>query len=95
MAVKVVIERQVKKGKEKELNELLKELRIRAIKQPGYISGETLQGLEDISHHLVISTWASDKHWKAWENNPERREMLARIEPLLTAPPRTTLFTSV
>lgn len=95
MAIKVVIERHVKKGREKELNELLKELRMRAIRQPGYLSGETLQSVEDSSHLLVISTWSSDKHWRDWESTPGRREMLAKIESLLTAPPKTTLFASV
>ncbi|MBI3954157.1 MAG: antibiotic biosynthesis monooxygenase, partial [Chloroflexi bacterium] len=41
MSVKVIMERTVKTGKEKELAELLKELRSRGLHQPGYISGET------------------------------------------------------
>ena len=39
MAVKILIQRKVKPGKEKELNETVKELRSMAIHAQGYISG--------------------------------------------------------
>ena len=95
MTVRIVIERHVKRGKEEELNGLLKELRVKAIKQQGYLSGETLRSVEDDTFFLVISNWLSESEWKAWEDDPERREILARIKPLLKSPPKTTLFTSV
>lgn len=93
--VKVIIERQVKSGKEEELNKLLKELRIKAIRQQGYLSGETLESVKDKSHLLVISSWLSDSHWRDWESNPERQEILEKIEPLLRAPARTVVFTPI
>lgn len=42
MLIQVVIKRQARKGKVECLLSLLKELRSGAIRQPGYISGETL-----------------------------------------------------
>ena len=93
MAVRVLIERRVKEGKEGELSELLKELRIKAIQQPGYISGETLQSVKDRSYLLVISTWQSVKDWEAWENSSERALIQSKIARLLTAPTKTTVFT--
>ena len=95
MSVRVVIERHAKKGKEKELENLLKELRIRGIRQPGYLSGETLQSLDDLSLSLVLSTWATISDWKAWENSPQRREISAKIDPLLASPARTIVFTQI
>ncbi len=43
MVVKIIIDRKVKKGKEAEFFDLLKELRSKAVSSKGYISGETLE----------------------------------------------------
>jgi len=94
MTVRVFIERTVEPGKPQEdLVDLMKQLRSRALHQPGYVSGETLLSVDRSGTHLVISTWHSLKQWRAWENNPERLEILAKIEPLLAAPPKTNVFT--
>lgn len=95
MAVKVIIERQVEKGKEAELVQLLGELRARALMQPGYISGETLAALDDPSTRLVISTWHSAVDWKAWEGSAERAQLTSSIEQLLTTPSKTRIYTEV
>ena len=63
MAVKILIQRKVKPGKEKELNETVRELRSMAIHAEGFISGETLCSIEDPSVQLVISTWKSLEDW--------------------------------
>jgi len=63
--VKIIIERYIKQGKESELENLLLDMRSKALSQPGYISGETLTTINDPSHRLVISTWSSEKYWKA------------------------------
>jgi len=82
MTVRVIIERTVEADKQEELLELLKQLRARALLQQGYISGETLASVDRPGTHLVISTWHSLHDWKAWENNPERLEILTKIEAL-------------
>jgi len=91
--VKVLIERHVKKGKEGDLIELLNKLRSELISQPGYISGELLQSLEDKSTIFAISTWLSALDWKSWEDNPRRLEIEPKIESLLTKPARLTIAT--
>ena len=94
MTVRVLIERTVEPGKPQEdLVYLMKQLRAKALLQPGYILGETLLSVDRPGTHLVISTWHSLKQWRAWENNPERLEILAKIEPMLTAPPKVNVFT--
>jgi heme-degrading monooxygenase HmoA len=92
VAVKVIIERSVSPDNQAELAELLKELRARAIRQPGYISGETLFSVDRSGTHLVISTWESLRDWKAWENDPKRLELSGRIEVLLSAPSKSSVF---
>lgn len=92
MTVKVIMERVVEADKQDQLLELLRQLRTRALLQPGYVSGETLTSVDRPGMHLVISTWHSLHAWKAWENHPERLEVLAKIEHLLTAPSKAGVF---
>ena len=47
MAVKVLMKRVPASGTWRELNALLRELRILAMSQPGYISGETMLSASD------------------------------------------------
>ena len=83
MAVKVIIERTVSADNQEEVSELLKELRSRAVRQPGYISGETLFSMDRPGTYVVISTWESVNHWKAWKNDALRQEVISKIDPLL------------
>jgi len=92
MTVKVIMERTVEADKQEELLELLKQLRTRAILQQGYISGETLTSVDRPGTHLVISTWHSLHGWRAWESHPERLEILAKMETLLTSPSKVGVF---
>lgn len=92
MTVKVIIERTVDADKQGQLLDLLRQLRVRAVLQPGYVSGETLTSVDRPGTHLVISTWHSLHDWRAWENHPDRREILTQIEALLANPSKTGVF---
>ena len=83
MAIKVIVKRKVSKGKEAELLPLLLELRTKATSQPGYISGETLRGVDDPEDYLVIGTWQTIENWKDWESSPVRAQILEKIDALL------------
>ena len=82
MAVRVIIDRKVKKGKESEFSELLKQLRSKAVSSKGYISGETLRALSDRHNYIVVSTWQSADDWKNWEKNRERKTIQTRMEKI-------------
>ena len=73
MAVRIIIDLKVKKGRESDFSKLLRELRLRAVPSKGYISGETLRAMDDPSNYIVITTWQSIDDWKKWEKNPERK----------------------
>jgi heme-degrading monooxygenase HmoA len=92
MAVKVLIYRRVRPGKESEISEAVRELRLRALGAPGYISGETLRSVEDPSLRLVISTWRSLEDFERWRDSPERKAIQERIEGLLAEPARVAAF---
>ena len=92
MAVRIIIERKIKKRMELDLVKLLLELRSRAVKQKGYITGETLRDYDDPSTHIVISTWMSVEDWKRWSTRGDRMEVHSKIEELLTEPSRTKIY---
>ena len=59
------------------------ELRAYAVKQPGYISGETLFNIERSEECLVLSRWTKLEYWQDWLRNPLRIELNEKIEKLL------------
>jgi antibiotic biosynthesis monooxygenase (ABM) superfamily enzyme len=92
MAIKVVHQRTIKPENKEELGTLLSKLRTAALSQPGYLSGETLVALDNQDTHLVISTWQTLQEWRVWENNPERRVLIAMIDNLLVEPASVRVY---
>jgi heme-degrading monooxygenase HmoA len=86
MAVKIFIKRYVKKGKAQEAVELLKDVRSHALKQPGYISGETLINHYDPCNITVISTWQTIDDWIRWQESDERSAKEDQLESLQDGP---------
>lgn len=76
MAIEVLIRRVTRPGiKAKALLPSILELRSYAVKQPGYISGETLFNLERPEECLVISRWITLEHWQEWNRTSHRVEL--------------------
>jgi heme-degrading monooxygenase HmoA len=92
MTVRIIIDRKVKKGKEAEFFDLLKELRSKAISSKGYISGETLRAMSDRYNYVVLSTWQSAEDWRNWEKNLKRTKIQARIEKIMVRPTKTKIY---
>lgn len=92
MAVRVLIEREIEPGHELKLHQLLMQLRARAMRTKGYISGETLRALDNPNSFLVISTWNSIEDWKAWENSPDRKKFQNEVNTFLRYPEKTTVY---
>jgi len=86
MAIEILIKRTTDhRDNAKILLPYIIELRAHAVKQPGYISGETLFNLEHTEECLVISRWTKLEHWQDWLKNPIRIELNAKIEKLLVS----------
>ncbi|HEX6176316.1 MAG TPA: antibiotic biosynthesis monooxygenase family protein [Candidatus Binatia bacterium] len=92
MAVKILIQRKVRPGRENEFGEALRKLRSKAIHAQGYISGETLHSVEEPSLHLVISTWKSLEDWNRWANSPERKAFGENTDAMLQEPAKVTPY---
>jgi heme-degrading monooxygenase HmoA len=91
--VKVLLERNIKGERVSDIIRLLRHLRVMAMQQLGYISGETLHAVDDPNQYLVISTWETLEHWQNWFNNPERRTLQEKIDSYMDSPTRIRVFT--
>ena len=92
--VKVLMERTIRGQHVGEIVRLLRQLRVKAMQQPGYISGETMHGVDDPNYYLVISSWESQGQWQNWLNHPERQKLSAEIDRYLESPTRTRVLTN-
>ncbi len=91
--VKVLLERSIKGKQVREITRLLRMMRVLAMQQPGYVSGETLHAVDDPNHYLVISTWESREHWQAWFANPERQKLQAEVDSYMESPTKIRVYT--
>ena len=81
MAIGVLIKRVTKLGVDaKALLPYITELRALAVRQPGYISGETFFNLERPEECVVIGRWTSLEHWQQWKRDERRIELNEKIE---------------
>lgn len=80
MAVKILIKRSIGQEVAPVIRPLIIELRTHAMKQPGYISGETLKCIDRPGEYLVISTWQSLDDWNMWINSQERKILEDKID---------------
>ncbi len=80
MAVKILIKRKFKDGNMQAASRLVINNRSGAMKQPGYISSETLRSLDDKDQVVVISMWENIEVWKAWKNSETRKINVAEFK---------------
>ena len=83
MSIQVMIKRKLRIQKPKDLMPLLEELHTSAMEQPGYISGETLQSLENPDKYIVVSKWETAEDWDKWLKSKKRRDIQGRVDSLI------------
>jgi heme oxygenase (mycobilin-producing) len=83
MAVKILIKRHFKENAAEQAGELLNNFRRDAMRQPGYISGETWHNHYDPRSITVVSTWQSVDDWIRWEESEARAANEEKLERLL------------
>jgi antibiotic biosynthesis monooxygenase (ABM) superfamily enzyme len=90
--IKVLLRRRVKPGNYERTIGLVRDLRAAALHQPGYMTGETIVRGQDPIEVLVISTWLSEEHWRAWSTSEPRIELESMITPLLEDTPEAAVY---
>ncbi len=91
--VKVLLERTIRGKNVGDAVRLMRQMRVLAMQQPGYISGETLHAVDDPNHYLVISAWESLEYWQAWFNHPDRKKLQQEVDACLGSPTIMRVFT--
>ena len=80
MAVKILIKRKIKGGNMRAASRLVISTRSGAMKQPGYISSESMQSLDDPSRITVMSMWQNRESWEAWKSSEARKAIETEFE---------------
>ena len=91
MSVKIIIERKFKAAPVPENFQIINKLRRGAIKQEGYVTGETLVNFED-NYVVVLSTWANFADWNRWSGTQERADLENELRPHLKEPLKIKLY---
>ena len=91
--IKVFIEQDCQPGKEAQFRDMLMERRDIAMRQRGYISGETLRELINPSHFKIISTWCTLEDWKTWQWSPQRLLIEEMMESMTDNGRKLYIFT--
>ena len=92
--VRVLIERRIRDGSGTEYERIQRELRFEALREHGYLTGETWRDLDDPQHYVVISTWRTRGEWDGWAGCDARRAVLERLAPVVLSA-RITFFEHV
>ncbi|MFH1984341.1 MAG: antibiotic biosynthesis monooxygenase family protein [Pseudomonadota bacterium] len=83
ISVYITTKRTLKTGESEKLLPLLKKLIDSAVKQPGYISRETLRSTDDPESFLVVSKWETAEGWKKWQYCKRGRDILGQVDVLV------------
>jgi len=99
MAAVVVTKFTVDRAYSQQFVDLLQELKAKAVRYPGYLSGQTITsaGRNGVRDVVLISRWRSRGNWQAWEGDwkqdGERSDLEARMAAMLAAPILSTVYT--
>ena len=83
MAVKILIKRKFKNGNMQAASRFVINNRSSAMRQPGYISSETLRSIDDKDKIMVVSMWENIEAWEAWKNSDIRKANAAEFKDYL------------
>lgn len=83
--VRILIERRIRKGAGVEYERTQRELRFEALREHGYLTGETWRDMDDPDHYVVVSTWRSRRDWDGWAACEARQRVLERLAALVVS----------
>ena len=92
MSVKIVIERKFKEAPTEDDLRVIDEIRIEALRDRGYIGGETVVNADNSREVLVFSAWSSVDDWKIWYSRKDWEKLEKRLTPHLEEPAKIRIF---
>jgi antibiotic biosynthesis monooxygenase (ABM) superfamily enzyme len=91
--ITVLIERHIAPDMAETYEDFAKKIIQATVCTPGFISGESLRGLEDPDTRYIIVKMKSKEDWLEWLHSKERRELVGLLDPLLSVPEKITVLT--
>jgi heme-degrading monooxygenase HmoA len=89
MSVRLVVDVRIKQGTADELQSAYAALVARAAREPGLISHQLCQSLDEPDRWLVISEWQSLEESTAWDSSDDHRQLLAPMRACFAQATRT------
>ncbi len=81
--IKVMIERYIAEDLASHYLQLANSTLQTAMAAQGFISGESLQDVNNPNHRIIFANFRTLDHWLNWYQSPERKELLSSLRPLL------------
>jgi heme-degrading monooxygenase HmoA len=92
MPVKILIKRKFKTADFTAISKALRQARLGAMEQEGYISSETLWDYDDPCRVVVASMWQSLDHWNRYNASETRKTSETLFDEMLTVPAEYEYF---
>ena len=92
MSVKIVIERKFKEAPTEDDLRVIDEIRIEALRDRGYIGGETVVNADNSREVLVFSAWSSVDDWNSWYTKKGWENLEKSLAPHLEEPAKIRIF---
>ena len=90
--IRVIIERFIAETLEEHYETAAKQTLQLAVCAPGFISGETLQDINNPRHRIVLCKWRSVKDWQDWQDSLKRKRMMSKLRLLFDKDEKITIF---
>jgi antibiotic biosynthesis monooxygenase (ABM) superfamily enzyme len=92
MSIKILVERKFKDTPSESDIEVIHKIRVLAMKQRGYIGGETLINYIDNKEVVIVAQWTDIDVWNRWINSKERKKLEHELCPNLAEPTRMRVY---
>jgi len=90
--IRVIIERFIAESLEANYEETAKDTLQKAIKAPGFISGESLKAIDNPRHRFILCNWRSLHDWQQWEQSTERKDMMSKLNLMFEKEEKFTIL---
>lgn len=91
--ITILIERHIAPDMADTYEDFAKKIILATVSTPGFISGESLSGLDDFNTRYIIVKMKTKEDWLHWLRSKARRELVGLLNPLLSIPEKITVLT--
>jgi len=90
--IRVIIERFIAESLEANYEDAAKDTLQKAIRAPGFISGESLKDIQNPRHRFILCNWRSIQDWQIWQQSHERKEIMETLNLMLEKDEKFTIL---